>query len=742
MALENHSLHPFLAPRSVAIVGVSPNWSYVNIILQQIIALQAPDRVYPVNPNYPEVAGLTAYPRLTDIPGDLDLALIAVPSRLVPDALAQCEAKRVPAVNIITSGFEEIGGEEGARRHRMLTDFVARTGSRIIGPNTYGNFSSLHRFGGMPGAARAMIPGKVGLLFQSGGMAIYAVTAFADRNIGITHCVTFGNECDLDVAESLEYYAEDDATQIIACFVEQIRNPARFLAAAARCADLRKPIVMLKVGRSEAGQRSAQAHTGSLAGSDRVIGAMLAKYGVARVNSLEEMVETVVALHSKKMPRGRGIGALTVSGGANGQLLDLAEDLGLDFPPFVPESRQIIREVLYDYVATTNPLDITGPGITGDSPVHAAALDALGSDPTMPIILHAAAGGNGRMDAAGPAGKVLLAAMAKYPEKVWLRLAIVAGTYRDQPLNLPPLVEPIEQLEGVPFLQGYENGLRAVAALIRYGEFQEGWQGAGETAKRRNGETARGTRRSGSRGAPVAAGRDDVRKERALALLRGAGAAGPTEAEGKELLALYGIATPGERLATSAAEAVTAAEVLGFPVVLKIVSPQIGHKTEAGGVLLNLADAAAVAAGFDAIVASARRYKPEAEVQGVSVQEMVRGGRELIVGMTNDAQFGPAVVVGLGGIFVEIMQDSALRIPPLAPDDARTMVASLKGYPLLSGARGLAPLDVEAVVATLCAFSQLCLDLQGEVAAIDINPLVVLPAGQGVRAVDCLVVRK
>ncbi len=722
MALEKHSLHPFLAPRSVAIVGVSPNWSYVNTILQQIIGLQAPDRVFPVNPNYPEVAGLTAYPRLTDIPGDLDLALIAVPSRLVPDALAQCEAKRVPAVNIITSGFEEIGGEEGAKRHRMLTDFVARTGSRIIGPNTYGNFSAIHKFGGMPGAARAMNPGKVGLLFQSGGMAIYAVTAFADRGIGVTHCVTFGNECDLDVAESLEYLAEDDATQVIACFVEQIRNPARFLAAAARCADLRKPIVMLKVGRSEAGQKSAQAHTGSLAGSDRVIGAVLAQYGVSRVNSLEELVETVAILHSKKMPKGRGVGALTLSGGANGKLLDLAADIGLDFPPFVPESRKIIRDVLYDYVATTNPLDITGPGITGDSPVHAAALDALGTDPNMHVILHAVAGGNGRIDAASPAGKVLLAAMEKYPEKVWVRMAIVAGTYRDQPLGLPPLVEPLDNLDGVPFLQGFENGLRAVAALQRYGEFQERWQRDGETAKRRNG--------------------DDARKERALALLRGAGAAGPTEAEGKALLALYGIATPGERLATTAAEAVAAAEAIGYPVVLKVVSPQIQHKTEAGGVLLNLADAAAVAAGFDAIVANARRYNADAEVQGVSVQEMVQGGRELIVGMTNDAQFGPAVVVGLGGIFVEIMQDSALRIPPLAPDDARAMVQSLKGYPLLAGARGLAHLDVEAVVDTLCAFSQLSLDVQDEVAAIDINPLVVLPKGQGVRAVDCLVVRK
>jgi acetyltransferase len=556
-------------------------------------------------------------------------------------------------------------------------------------------------------------------------MAIYAVTAFADRHIGMSHCFTFGNECDLDVAESLHYFAEDDQTEVIACFVEQFRNPERFVAAAARCADLKKPIVILKVGRSEAGRKSAQAHTGSLAGADRVIDAVLAQYGVARVNSLEELVETTAILHSRKMPRGRGVGALTASGGANGAMLDLADDAGLTFPPFVPESRQIIREKLYDYVATTNPLDVTGPGLQGHSPVHIAGLDALGSDPNIHIILHAAGGGGGMLDAQSPAGQILLNAMEKYPEKVWLRLAIVAGTFREQPLAQPPIVEPISQVGGVPFLQGYENGLRAVAALIRYAEFQERWQ------------------RERASGPAVAA--DDTttdRRARAQALVRAAGPDGLNETAGKALLALYGIPTPREQVATSADEAAAIARAIGFPVVLKIVSPQIQHKTEAGGVLLALADEAAVARGFTTIMENARRYQPAAELQDVSVQEMVGGGRELIVGMVNDPQFGPAVVVGLGGIYVEIMQDSALRLPPIGPTDARAMVESLQGYPLLSGARGLAPADVDAVVETLSAFSQLCLDLRDDVEAIDINPLVVLPAGQGVKALDCLVVRR
>lgn len=437
------------------------------------------------------------------------------------------------------------------------------------------------------------------------------------------------------------------------------------------------------------------------------------------------MVETVAILHSRKMPRGRGVGALTVSGGANGAMLDLAEDAGLTFPPFVPESQHIIREVLYDYVATTNPLDITGPGIQGNSPIHIAALDALGSDPNMHIVLHAVGAGGGMLDAQSPAGQILLNAIEKYPEKVWIRMAIVVGTFREQPLGLPPIVEPIAQIGGVPFLQGYENGMRAIAALIRYAEFQERWQR----------ERASGPAAAAEEGATD-------RRARAQALVRAAGPQGLNETEGKALLALYGIPTPREQLATSAAEAAAIAREIGFPVVLKIVSPQIQHKTEAGGVLLALADEAAVAEGFATIMENARRYQPDAELQGVSVQEMVGGGRELIVGMVNDPQFGPAVVVGLGGIYVEIMKDSALRLPPIAPTDARAMVESLQGYPLLSGARGLAPADVDAVVETLSAFSQLCLDLRDDVEAIDINPLVVLPAGQGVKALDCLVVRR
>ncbi len=785
-------LQYFFAPKSVAMMGVSPNWSYINSVLKQFIQLQTPEKVYPVNPNYPEVEGLKAYPRLSDIPEPVDLVLISVPARLVSDALKQCEEKKVKAINILTSGFAEMGGEEGERRHRLMTDFVKRTGIRIVGPNCYGNVSVPDKFAGMPNTLLAVTRpiGRISLAFQSGGLAINIVSACLDRYIGLAYVVSSGNEADVEVADCLRFYADDEQTQVIGCYVEQFRNAQKFLEAADLCAERRKPIVVLKIGRSEAGQRMAQAHTGSLAGSDKIVDAVLKQYGVTRVFSIDEMMETMAILHSRQLPKGRGVAALTLSGGANAVISDLAAELGVAFPPFGEASEQIIRSKLYDFVSVTNPLDITGPGIQ-EAHVHQAALDALGSDPNMHIILHQT-GGTGRMDAQGPAGKILLAAMKKYPDKIWLKVGSAAGTFHEKPRGMPDLIEPITELDGVPFLQGTENVLRAAKALINYAEFQRQRDKENpaqasqirtpDPAKRGAQSPAWGTRKSpthaqrarllalcarlrrarqrraqgervGEERAPLAptarATRESARrghnpnKERqasAQKLLRAANGQSLTEMAGKQILALYGIPVTKECLATSADDAARAAKEIGFPVAMKIVSPQILHKTEAGGVALNIATEQDACASFERIIHNARRYKPEAELQGVSVQEMVSGGHEVIVGMTRDPQFGPGVLLGLGGIFVETLKDVVLRVPPLSDADARAMVNSLKGKAILAGARGAKPADIDALVDVLLKFSQLCLDLRDDLAEIDINPLVVFERGKGAKALDCLMV--
>lgn len=713
-----HSLDPFLNPQSVAMFGVSPNWSYINTILKDFIAQKNPARVYPINPNYQQVEGLKCYARLTDVDDSVDLAMLSVPVRLIPDALEQCEAKRVRAVNIITSGFEEIGGEEGARRHQRLTDFVARTGIRIVGPNCFGNLSAVNRFPGMPNSIRAIQkPGRLSLALQSGGLAISTVAACVDRYIALAHVISSGNECDIELGDCLEFFAEDDATQVIGLYVEQFRKPEKFLHAAELCAERRKPIVVLKSGRTESGRKMAMAHTGALAGSDAIVDAVFKKYGIARVHSLNEMIETLAILHSRKLPKRGGIAAVTNSGGANAILADHADEFGLSFPPFSETSYNIIRPVLYDYITVSNPLDITGPGGVADQHIHKAALDAMGSDPNMEIILWQL-GANARTDAQGPAGKTLLAAMKQYPEKIWVKISGYAGTFRDKPLGVPDLIEPIADLDGVPFLMSFDNGLRAVKALIDYAEYQR------------------------RRKSPVASlqSPDTGRQEKAQAIIARAKGNTLTEAEGKQILALYGIPITHEQIADSADQAAECARHIGFPVAMKIVSPHIAHKTEAGGVALNVANEAETRVAFERIMASVKSYNPNAELQGVSVQEMVRGGHEMIVGMTSDSQFGPGIVLGLGGIFVEVLKDMVMRVPPLSKDDAYAMMHTLKGAAILKGVRGQKPADVNALADVLVNFSQLCLDLSVVVREIDINPVVVLDEGCGVKAVDCLMV--
>ena len=712
-----HPLTHFLNPRSVAIIGVSPNPSFINAILNNLLRWQYDRPIYPVNPNYRNIAGLPSYPRIGDVPQAVDLAVVSVPSRMMPDILQQCEAKGVRAMNILTSGFEEITGAEGAQRHRLLADFVQRTGMRIVGPNCFGNLSVTHNYPGMAGSYPTMRQGKLSLAFQSGGLALNVVQACVDRQIGLAHAINSGNETDLEFADCLEFFADDEPTQIIGCFVEQFRHPDKFLAAAERCAAAHKPLVMLKVGRSEAGQRAAQAHTGALVGSDTIIDAALHKYGVLRVHTLDEMIETLCIMHTRRLPRGNGFGAITFSGGAVGVMADLAADYGLHFPPIHEAGAQQIRQVLYEYGTVNNPIDLTGQAVY-DPPVQRAAFDAMGTDPNIHTIL-IASGGTTLLDKQSPMGQAILEAVQRYPDKLFVRTSQMYGALRDKAFGAPDPVEPVSDLDGVPFLQGIENTLRAARALVRYAEFQR----QRETRAHRD------------------AGQGDARRRaQALKMVRTAQAQALTESAGKQLLALYGIPITRERMVTSAAEAVRAAQEIGFPVAMKIVSPQITHKTEAGGVVLHVAREDEAQAAFERIVHNARQYNAQAELHGVSVQEMVQGGRETIVGMTSDPQFGPGVVFGLGGILVEVLRDTVVCVPPLDAHEARDMIGTLKGAALLKGVRGQKPADLNAIVDVLCKFSQLCLDLRGAVQEIDINPLLVLEEGQGARAVDCLVV--
>ncbi|HEX3721726.1 MAG TPA: acetate--CoA ligase family protein, partial [Nitrolancea sp.] len=396
---------------------------------------------------------------------------------------------------------------------------------------------------------------------------------------------------------------------------------------------------------------------------------------------------------------------------------DLSQDLGISLPSLAPETVTKLNAVIPEYGTVGNPLDTTGQAGT-QPPIMEGSLTAMAEDPNIHTVIYGQAFPT-RIDLATPVGEVLRTMPERYPDKVFFIMALVTGDVADGRRRDQEPVEPVMHWDGIPFLQGAQNGLKAVRSLINYAEFQRAWQ---------------------LTGAPVSSASDVATKAREL--VRQAGNRPLVEREAKAILALYDIPVTREILASSADDAAGAAQTLGFPVVLKIESPDIAHKTEAGGVILNPPDEETVRAGYEQIIANTRNYNPEAEISGVLVQEMVTGGRELILGMSRDADYGPAVAVGLGGIFVEVLKDVSLGVPPLAERDRRSMLARLRGAAILdgTGARGAGPADVDAIVDILGKFSQLCIDLRDDVSEIDINPLLVFERGQGARVVDCLIV--
>jgi acyl-CoA synthetase (NDP forming) len=713
------AMNALFHPKRIAIVGATPRPGFANTIHGRILAGGYEGEVVGVTPRHQEVLGCACYPTLDAIPGGVDKAIVVVPSGLVMDILGQAERAGTKALNIITSGFGEQNDDAARQRQDEIRAFARRTGIRIVGPNCLGIISTPAKMIAKSGAYSNVKRGPIGIVFQSGLLAYSIVIPQQDRDFGYSYVVTTGNEADLDSTDFIRYMVEDDETRVIGCFIEQFRDPEKLLRVAAAAAERQKPIVVLKVGRSEAGRRAARAHTGSLVGSDAIADAVMRQYGIVRVYSLDEMTETLAAFHSKRLPKGSGVGTIFVSGGAGGLISDLSQDLGISLPDLSPQTVEKLNGVIPEYGTVGNPLDTTGQAATQPE-ITEGSLVGMAEDPNIHTVIYGQAYPN-RVDLATPVGEVLRTMPERYPDKVFLIISLVTGPVADGRRRDEDPVEPVTDWDGVPFLQGAENSLRAVRSLIRYADFQRAWKESGAPTVTTSGVAGR-----------------------ARAIVGGSGGRPLVEREAKALLTLYGIPVTEETLATSADEAAAAAREIGYPVVLKIESPDIAHKTEAGGVLLGLSDESSVRSGFEQVVANARKYDPNAEIAGVLVQEMVSGGRELILGMSQDADFGPAIAVGLGGIFVEVLKDVTLGVPPLTERDSRSMLSRLRGASILdgTGARGAAPADLDAVVDILGKFSQLCIDLREDVSEIDINPLLVFDRGSGARVVDCLIVPK
>jgi acyl-CoA synthetase (NDP forming) len=699
-------LERFFNPRSIAIIGASPN--FVTIQGQPLKHLRShgyTGRLFPVNPRYPEVAGTRCYPSIEDVPETPDLVLILVNAALVTDMLRRCGRKGVPYVIVFSSGFSEVGGG-GVALQEELKAIAREYEIGVIGPNCQGMINVADRvYAGFGSVFNSDYdPGPVSMVSQSGGFGFSVMNLSSkDGGLPFRQMVTTGNEIGVSTLDFIEYFIRDPKTEIIAAYVEGLKDAGRLAEVGGKAMHAGKPILMWKVGNTEQGQRAAASHTANLGGAMALYRAAFRQKGIIQVDDIQDVVDYGRAFRCGRLPQGNRLAIVTISGGAGILMTDEIVAGGMQLAQLAPRTLDKLREFIPSFGSLLNPVDVTA-AIFNDLTLIDRTLQTIIDDPGVDCVAMINASLQG--DLANAIAAEIVAAAKKTEKPVFL-----CWSARDV-----AAAEAYAQLDAarIPHYKSPVRCGKALAALSWYAE-----------AKRRN----------------------EARREEKPLVIAGPAAkrlladrsADVAEYEAKRVLAEYGICVTQEKLAASADEAAAAARAIGYPVAIKIQSPDISHKTEAQAVKLGLADETALRAAYDEIVANAKAYKADAKIEGVLVQEMVRGGVEAILGVTNDPLFGPAVMFGLGGIFAEVLKDVAFRLAPVTKSVAREMIEEIKGYPVLAGARGKAPADVEALADAIVRLSALAVDLRDSVAELDINPLFVMERGKGVKAADALI---
>ncbi len=689
-------------PRGVAVVGASERPGAGRQVLENLLQVGYTGEIHPVNPRYDTVLGRSCWPSLEEAAesgATIDLVAVALGRDQVLPVMEQAAAIGARGAWVFASGFAE-AGPEGKRLQADLATLCLREDIALCGPNCVG-FLRPGRMAAYSAPFSADLPaGNVGVVAQSGSVCL--ALANSGRGLGYGLLVSSGNEAVLDSTDYMGHMLEDESIDVVLAFIEQFRRPARLLEVARRAGELGKQLVVLKVGRSEVARRAALTHTGALAGSDAVHDAVFQKYGIARVDDLEELVETGVALSALRgrRPRGPRAGVITLSGGQIGLVGDLAAGTDLEFPPWSETTADALRGHLPPYAEVGNPLDAWGSGRIEET--YPGCMQAAAQEQTVDLLLVS-------LDI--PPG-IPQAQVDQF--QIVARAAVEVGQASRRPVfvlsnlagGLEPALRGTLERGGIPVLQGTRAGLRAVHHAVGHG--------------RQPAATAHGAKRGGE----VLGASDGVLDEHTA----------------KKLLQAYDIPSPRERLCRDLEEVLAAAEELGYPVVLKAVAAELAHKTEAGAVSLDLRDALALRSAYDEMQERIAGQAPKLALRGMLVQEMVRGAvAETVVGVTRDPDFGPVVVFGSGGTWVELLGDRSVALPPLAPAEAEEMVRRTVAGRLLAGFRGRPRGDVAALVNALCSVGELAAHWGERIEGLDINPLLVLPEGQGVRAVDALV---
>lgn len=695
---RSSSLASFFRPRGVAVIGASRDPGKLSYGVVRNLADPEhgyPGPVYPVNPRADEILGLRCYPDITAVPDPVELAVLIVPAGQVAAALEACGRRGVKAAVVISGGFREVG-PEGAAREQELVQIARRYGMRLMGPNGIGVIDTHTPLNTT--FVRGTPPrGHIAFLSQSGALCGGIIDWTIGRGIGFSRFLSVGNEADVNETDVIPFLAADDVSRVIALYLEDVKGGPAFVEAL-RQAAVHKPVLALKAGRTASGQTATASHTGALAGVHAAFRAACKQTGVIEVENIEALFNAALALAYQPLPAGNRIAILTNAGGPSVLAADALEAAGLNLARTGPETQTLLRTFVHPDAQVAGPVDLLGGADEHD---YRRALAAVLADPAVDGVLAIMV----PQALINPVAVVEAFAAAAQAQKGSAK-PLLACLMGEASLDAAFQAAHAAQIPAYTFP---EDAVAAFGVL---------WQRA--RWLQRNALFTGGMRTGEAGSVPKGA---CVREGRAASVAT------------EDLLAACGIPTPEARLATTAEEAAVAGRQVGFPVVLKLVSPDILHKTDVGGVLLNIADEEAARAGFETLVGRAGA----ARITGVQVQKMITGGQEVIVGVKRDPTFGPLIMFGLGGIYVEVLRDVSFRLAPLTSADAEEMIEEVRSAKLLAGVRGARPADRAALVDAIVRVGRLAAD-HPEIAELDINPLLVLPEGQGVVAVDVRVI--
>lgn len=701
--MEQEALTGVIEPKTVAVIGASATPGKIGYsVVQNLVNDGFKGTIYPINPGVDEILGLKAYPSIADVPTNVDAAIITIPAKAVLSVIDDCGKKGVKGIIVITSGFSETGNRE---LEQELVSKAHANGIRVLGPNIIGVLSNSASFNG---SFAPFLPysGKGALISQSGALLIALDAATYTRRVGFEKLISIGNMADIDFADLIEWLDKDPNTSCISLYIEGFKNGRSFMEVAQKTS---KPIVALKAGVSEHGAAAAASHTGSLAGAAKVYGAAFQQSGVIQASDLNNLFDRTLALSLQPPLKGDNLLIITNGGGVGVLATDAAEKYGIPLK-FAPKDVQAeLKKHMPEFGSAKNPVDLTGQA--GYDWYYESLRYAIGHEwVDGVVVLYCETAVTNPLEIAQGLKKAIDEAGAKDKP---VTVSFVGGEKSDEGIRW--LVE-----NGIPAYTAPDLAVNAMAALREYARSRELISSAPDAEFEVDEKLAREIIKNARED-----GRDSL-----------------TEIEAKEVFRAYGLPTTTTKLARTADEAVELAKKIGFPVVMKIVSPDILHKSDAGGVKVNIKDEQAAREAYQTILDNAKAYKADANIHGVAVQEMAPWGTEVILGSVNDPTFGPTMMFGLGGIFVEVLKDVTFRVAPVSQNQAKNMLGEIRGAPILRGVRGEAHRDQKALAETISRYSKMILDLRDEISESDANPVLVYEEGKGIKVVDARIILK